>query len=47
MSEFEKHLVPITLEQALKVFDKKPTEVKPEDVKPLTINEAKKVVSRD
>ena len=47
MSELEKHMKPITFEQALKVFDQKPTEVKPDDVKPLTIEDAKKVVSRD
>jgi len=47
MSELEKYMKPITFEQALKVFDQKPTEIKPNDVKPLTIDEAKKVVSRD
>ena len=47
MSELEKHMKPITFEQALKVFDQKPTEIKPDDVKPLTIEDAKKVVARD
>lgn len=47
MSELEKHMKPITFEQALSVFDQKPTEIKPDDVKPLTIDEAKKVVARD
>lgn len=47
MSELEKHMKPITFEQALSVFDDKPTEMKPDDVKPLTIDEAKKVVARD
>lgn len=47
MSELEKHMKPITFEQALKVFDQKPTEIKPDDVKPLTIEDAKKLISRD
>ena len=47
MSELKKHMKPITFEQALSVFDQKPTEVKPDDVKPLTIKNAKKVVARD
>ena len=44
MSEFEKHMVPMTLDQALKVFDKKPTEVQPEHVKPLTPEEAIEII---
>lgn len=47
MSELEKHMKPITFEQALSVFDDKPTEIKPDDVKPLTIEDAKKLISRD
>ena len=47
MSELEKHMKPITFKQALSVFDQKPTEVKPDDVKPLTIEDAKKLISRD
>lgn len=40
MSEFEKHMTPITLQDALKVFDEKPAKVEVGDVKPLTTEEA-------
>lgn len=38
---------PISFDEAMKVYDEKPTEVKPDDVKPLSIEDAKKVVARD
>lgn len=40
MSEFEKHMTLITLQDALKVFDEKPAKVEVGDVKPLTTEEA-------
>lgn len=46
MNEFEKHLVPITLEQALSVFDNKPTEIKEGDIKEITLEEAIKVIEK-
>lgn len=46
MSEFEKHMVPMTFEEALKVFDQKPTEIKDNDIKEMTLEEAIKVIEK-
>lgn len=43
MSELEKHMTPITFEQALAVFDEKPTEIKEGDIKEITLEDATKV----
>lgn len=47
MSEFENQLVPITLQDALKVFDEKPAKVEVGDVKPLTTEEALAVFKQE
>ena len=46
MNEFEKHMTPITFEQALKVFDQKPTEIKEGAIKEITLEEAVKIVEK-